>query len=683
MKPLLPALHLLTASLLALLLLPADLEAQRGRRGGYQGPGTVSKVSWSAGGEAVFFTTEGKRYEMDLKSGARKEIGADEGEGEASKARGGGRPGASTGEQIGRPTRGRPHTQVDSPDGEWQAHYRDWNVVLVNKESGKEIAVTEDGDADIHYGTASWVYGEELDQTTAMWWSPDSSKLLFYRFDDTGVQPFHLVTGWSEINTTHYPEFYPKAGATNPGAELMVYDLKTKRTRKVDAGGGREEYLYGVEASPDGDVVMIHWTDRLQHDMKLLAIDLKSGKTRVVVEEHQDTWQNNHPSIRWLADGQRFVWETDKSGYTHYELRDSKGKLHHSVTSGEFQTAGIQFMDEDANLVGFTAYSSAANPYYEQYHLVGLDGEDQRRVTSEELHHSNFQLSPDGKWLVAQYESVNVPPCTALYRTADGDKVAVIAESDPASAANLAEIFQFKSDDGQFDVYGVLYKPEDFDPAKSYPLMDPLYAGPGTIEWRANYVATPRRETGRGYLVMKVNSRGTGRRGKAFLGSTYLRLGDVDIQDHADAVKLLSERPYVDGDRVGIYGVSYGGYMAAMGVFKHPDVFTAGVAAAAVTDWRNYDTIYTERYMSTPQLNQAGYDTGRAMTYVDDFKGHLLITHGMIDDNVHPNNAFQLIEAMDQAGKPYESRFWPNVGHGVGRGGSDTIWGFFERVLKP
>jgi dipeptidyl-peptidase-4 len=668
--------------LLLVLVLAAPAEAQRRGRAP-SGPGTVQEVSWSEDGRSLYFSSEGARFQLDLGRFEVEEIGADEGQGVASHARGGGRPGASLGAQQGRPIRGRQHTEVDSPDGQWQARFRDWNVVLVEKESGKEIAVTEDGDADIHYGTASWVYGEELDQITAMWWSPDSSKLLFYRFDDTGVLPFHLVTGWTEINTTHYPEYYPKAGATNPGAELMVYDLKTKRTRKVGAGGGREEYLYGVLASPDGDTVMVHWTDRLQQHMKLLAIDLKSGKTRTVVEERQDTWQNNHPSIRWLADGQRFLWETDRSGYTHYELRDLSGKLHHPVTAGEFQTEGIEFLDEEAGLVGFTAYSSATNPYYLQYHLVGLDGEGQRRVTTEELHHSNFQLSPDGAWLVAQYESVDVPPCTAVYRTEDGEKVAVIAESDPASAAGLAELFSFRSDDGQFDIHGVLYKPADFDPAKSYPLIDPLYAGPDTLEWSAGYVGSPQRYTDQGYLVVKVNSRGTGKRGKAFLGATYLRLGDVDIQDHADAVRLLRERPYVDGDRVGIIGVSYGGYMAAMGVLKHADVFTAGVAAAAVTDWRNYDTIYTERYMSTPQLNPDGYRTGAAMTWVDQLQGHLLITHGMVDDNVHPNNAFQLIEALDQAGKPYESRFWPNVGHGLGRGGSETINDFFRRWLKP
>ncbi|MHC5066000.1 MAG: alpha/beta hydrolase family protein [Planctomycetota bacterium] len=283
---------------------------------------------------------------------------------------------------------------------------------------------------------------------------------------------------------------------------------------------------------------------------------------------------------------------------------------------------------------------------------------------------------------MAQYEEVNRPPSTALY-SASGELIDHLAESDPSSAANLAEMFSFRSKDDRFDIYGILYKPADFDPSKSYPVINALYGGPGSNEISASYVSRPRAENQRGYLAVKVNNRGSGNRGKAFLGATYLRLGDVDIQDHADAIRLLRERPYFDGDRVGIVGSSYGGYMAAMGIFKHPDVYAASVAKSAVTDWRNYDTIYTERYMSTPQLNKKGYDTGSAMTYVKDFKGKLLILHGMIDDNVHPTNAFQLIDAMDKADKPYESRFFPNNGHGTGAGGNRSQWEFFDRYLKP
>ncbi len=650
------------------------------------GPGIVSKVVWNEDGKSVEFTSQGKRFRYDLVTNTPSEVEVKKDENKQTETprafrRRSRQEAGNTGEYIGRPSRGRQYTKVKSPDEKWVAEYKDWNLVLENTESKEVVNVTTDGDENIHYGTASWVYGEELRQTKAMWWSADSKKIVYYKFDDTDVEKFYLLRGWSEINTELYPEYYAKAGAKNPAAELFVYDLETKKTTRVNVGGSGEEYIFGVRLSPLGDVMLVNWTDRLQKHLKVLAINLDTGKCETIVEEKQETWQKNSPVMAFLEDKKRFLWPTDKTGFTHYEVRDLTGKFYHTVTSGDFQISSFELM-EDENLMSFVANSAEKNPYYSQFHLVGLDGEDQRRVTSLDFHHSNFQLSPDRKWLIAQYEEVNRPPCTALYKT-DGTFVANIAESDFDSPANLAEMFTFKSDDGKFDIYGVLYKPKNFDESKSYPIINALYGGPGSNEISARYVGSERGECKRGYLVVKVNNRGTGGRGKAFLGAAYLRLGDVDIQDHADAIRLLRKRPYVDGDRVGIVGHSYGGFMAALGIFKHPDVYTAAVDRAGPTDWRNYDTIYTERYMSTPQLNSKGYDAGAAMTYVKDFKGKLLIMHGMLDDNVHPNNAFQLIEALDKAGKPYESRFWPNGGHGLGRGAGTTQSEFFDRVLKP
>jgi dipeptidyl-peptidase-4 len=652
--------------------------------------GIISAVEWSEDGQFLTYTNMNTRYRYHLISGEREELGSAkdtpaETPRRTRRSRGGG--GSLTGTYVGRPTRGRQYTQVDSPNGRWEALYENWNVVLKEKETGEKIAVTITGNEDIHYGTASWVYGEELGQTRAMWWTPDSQKLLFYKFDDTGVQPFHLVKGWSKFNTIHYPEYYPKAGAKNPGAELMVYDLATQKITPIDVGGGSEEYIYGIRTSPDGAVMLVNWTDRLQQHLKVMAIDLETGDCRLVVEEQQETWQSNSPSMRYLADNLRFIWTSERSGFSHYELRNLDGELLNSISSGDFQTAGIDFVDEEQGQIGFRGYSSSINPYYMQYHLADLDGKNLRRVTTLDFHHSGFQLSPDKKWLVAQYEEVNTPPSTALYNT-DGKLVAKLAEGDPAAAANIAEMFSFRSSDDQHDIYGVLYKPKDFDPTQQYAIINSLYGGPGSNEISARYVSNPRSENNRGYLVVKVNNRGTGNRGKAFLGAAYLRLGDIDIQDHADAIRMLRERSYVDGSRVGIVGFSYGGYMSAMGILKHPDVYTAAVNGSGVTDWRHYDTIYTERYMSTPQLNPDGYDIGRAtrQDYVENFKeagGHLLIMHGMVDDNVHPNNAFQLIDALDKGGAPYESRFFPNNGHGLGRGAGATQWEFFDRVLQP
>jgi len=666
---------------------PQDLPAQqRGATRSQTLPGTVSNIQWDAAGNFVDFTTEGKRYRYDLKLGEKSEAPAEDRAGNQQPGRTPQRrelaaDRATTGKYLGRSTRGRQYTEVQSPDGKWEARYRDWNVVLVDLETSQETAVTTQGNENVKFGTASWVYGEELRQTQAMWWTPDSKKLLFYKFDDTQVKPFYLLRGLAEINTELYPEYYPKAGAANPVSELLIYDLASQVTISLPIGGSQDEYLYNIRVTPKGDKMLVNWTDRLQQQLKVYSIDLDSGECTVIVEEQQSTWQTNSPSMTYLEDGVRFLWPTERSGFVHYELRDIHGTCFHTVTTGDFQINSIELFEQD-QMLGFVAHSSPVNPYYAQYHLVGLSGEDQRRVTTLEYHHSNFSLSPDRNWLIAQYEEVNRPPCTALYRT-DGTFVTDLATGEIDSPANLAELFHFPASDGSFEIYGIIYKPANFDPSKKYPVINSLYGGPGSVEFRPQYVNQPRPETGRGYLVVKVNNRGTGGRGKAFLGAAYQRLGDVDIQDHADAIRYLSDRPYIDQARIGIVGHSYGGYMAAMGIFKHPDVYHCAVVRAGVTDWQNYDTIYTERYMSTPQLNPNGYKVGAAMTYAADFKGKILIMHGMLDDNVHPNNAFQLIEALDQNGKKYESRFWANAGHGLGRGAGETEAEFFDRVLRP
>ncbi|MGE4613501.1 MAG: DPP IV N-terminal domain-containing protein, partial [Planctomycetota bacterium] len=369
--------------------------------------GLVTAIEWSEDGLFLSYTNLGTRHRFHLITGVREDLGKAEDVEEPSRRRtrrGRGGGGGQTGTYVGRPSRGRQYTQVDSPNGRWEAHYEKWNVVLKEKDTGEKIAVTISGNEDIHYGTASWVYGEELGQNRAMWWTPDSQKLLFYRFDDTGVQPFHLVTGWSTFNTVHYPENYPKAGAKNPGAELMVYDLASQKITRIDVGGGSEEYIYNIRTSPDGAVMLVNWTDRLQQHLKVMAIDLETGDCRLVVEEQQETWQSNSPSMRYLADNQRFIWTSERSGFSHYELRNLDGELVNNVTSGDFQTAGIDFVDEEKGQIGFRGYSSPKNPYYMQYHIADLDGKNHRRVTTLDFHHSIFHLSPDKKWLVAQYE---------------------------------------------------------------------------------------------------------------------------------------------------------------------------------------------------------------------------------------------------------------------------------------
>ena len=439
----------------------------------------------------------------------------------------------------------------------------------------------------------------------------------------------------------------------------------------------QDQYIYNMRFTPDGKELLFNRTDRHQHRLDMMALDLESAKTRVVVTEIQESWQENSPAMEFLEDGKRFTWETEKTMFRQYELRHLDGSLINTLTKGEYPATRIYKVDEENGYLYYGAYSDK-NPLCEQLHRVKLNGKGQKRLTSLSMNYSRFNLSPDGKCFTAQYEDINTPPSTALFSN-EGERVKVLAQ-DEKPEKHLSELFSFKAEDGKTILYGVLHKPKDFDPFQKYPLILSVYGGPDSRAVSNRY-QNGHRYCERGYMVAQIDNRGTSGRGKAFKAAAYKKLGDVDIGDQADGIRYLMTRPYVDAERIGIVGHSYGGYMAAMGIVKHPDVFTVAVDRAGVTDWRNYDSIYTERYMSLPQDNEEGYDNGSAMKFVKNLKerNKLLIMHGMVDDNVHPNNAWQFIDALDKAKVKYESRFFTTGINGVG--GSDTQGEFFVRWL--
>jgi dipeptidyl-peptidase-4 len=516
------------------------------------------------------------------------------------------------------------------------------------------------------------VYGEELDQTRAMWWSPDSSKLVFYEFDERDVVDFYLVNGWTDLRTNPISEGYSKAGEPNPKAALLVFDLGTGRTTRLELPGDPDEewYLYDVRFTPDGSEILFNQTDRLQHVLHVVASDPTTGASRIVVTERQETWQDNHPTMRFLDDGHRFIWETEKTGWRQYELRDLDGRLINPLTRGAYPVVSIERVDEESGVLYYMAYGGE-HPLNAHLFRVNLDGKDPRRLTREPASHS-ITFSPDGERFITRYETVSQPPETALYDI-EGNRIATLAASDPDLVAEagypLAELFTFKAADGVTDLYGVLYKPRDFDPSQMYPLVIDVYGGPDSRAVRNRFRLT-HSMCDLGVLVARIDNRGTSGRGKAFMGAVYRQLGIVDIQDQADGARWLAQRPYVDENRVGIYGHSYGGYMSALAILKYPEIFQVAVAGAPVTDWRNYDTIYTERYMGLPADNEENYDLGSCLTYADQLEGRLLLQHGMMDDNVHPNNVWQLVERFHEHDCRFDLMFYPNAGHGLGRGAS-------------
>ena len=644
-------------------------------------PGSVKlgtlAVTWKDGGKAFEYAKGGKHWRHDLGTGKAEEI-----EAPAKPLPGGQR-------NPGGPARGRQYASAGSPDGKLKAFHRDRNFWVSRADGADEVAVTTEGSekARTKFGSGSWVYGEELGQVTAMWWSPDSTKVAYYGFDESKVPDYFLQLDQTKIQSKVDTEAYPKAGAPNPVVEIFVYDVASKKSARVDVRDGRAfddgvvgHYAYKVGWSGDSTELLFNRTNRRQNVMEFTAADPATGKCRVILrEEWAASWTENSPTTWWLKGGKRFLWRSERSGWSNYYLYELGGKLVATVTSHAFEVGGIVRVDEEGGVLHYMA-RSGDNPMKLQLHRVGLDGKNDTRLTDPAFHHT-VNVSPDGRHFIDTAQTHDTPPVTTL-RDAEGEAVAELAKSDATKFDGLGlkkvELITYKAADGTTDLYGLLQRPSTFDEKKKYPLLVSVYAGPGTSGARESF-AMPSTLTEFGFLVVSLDSRSAGGRGKKFLDAIYGKLGVTEIDDQAAGVKSLVERPYVDRERVGIFGTSYGGYASVMCLLRHPEVFRAACASSAVTSWHHYDTIYTERYMWTPQENKEGYDAGNAMKYADKLKGRLMIYYGTADNNVHPSNSMQLIQALQRAGKSFETQVGPDAGHSAIR--QERMMEFFVESL--
>jgi dipeptidyl-peptidase-4 len=665
-------------------------------------------VTWKDG-QTFEYVRDGKRYRYDVATKSATEIAA------AAGQETGGRGGRGGG-----PARGRQVDASESPDGTLKAFYRDRNLWLSDTSGNNEVAITTDGSEKdrIKYGTASWVYGEELSQTTAMWWSPDSSKIAYYRFDEQKVPDYFLQMDQTKLQSAVDTEAYPKAGAPNPVVDLFVYDVATKKTARIDVRNGQPfdnavvgHYVYHVAWSPNGSELLFNRTNRRQNILEFAAANPTTGTTRVILREEWPTgWIENNPSMQFLKDGKRFVWESSRNGWTNLYLYDLDGRLITPLTSQTtFEVANILKIDEGAGVLFYTA-RDGDNYLKLQLHRVGLDGKGERRLTDPAFHHSvgscmaggggrgargasgagggSCGISPDNKYFVDVYQTHDTPPSTRLVDAASGDVIATLAHSDLTKFTELglkkAELFTFKAADGKTTLRGTIQFPSSFDPSRKYPALVSVYGGPASASNTARETfITPSSTTEYGFLMVNLDSRAAPGQGKRMLDEIYMKLGQVEIDDMAEGVRSLWNRPYIDKARVGIYGTSYGGYAAVMALLRHPDVFAAASASSPVTAWYHYDTVYTERYMWIPEENKAGYEAGSAMTYAKDLKGRLMLYYGTADNNVHPSNMMQLISALQQAGKSFDLQVGPDRGHsGIN---PDRMMEFFieNLVMKP
>ena len=590
-------------------------------------------------------------------------------------------------------TRGLQMFAKFSPDGRSVAFVRNRNLFLADLATGEERALTTNGaPGTVINGTFDWVYEEEFGLRDGFQWSPDGSRIAFYQLDESATRDFQITN-----LTTLYPEYqafrYPKAGEANAEIHIGVVDVATGETRFFETGtwgtdSAENEYLAGMGWTPPladgGSDVWLLRLNREQDRVDLMYADPAGTEARTVLSEQNDSYIEVETgfsdglatgTVTFLRDGRHLAWRSDRDGFSHLYLYTLAGDLVRPLTTGAWDVTDFHGIDERAGAVYVT--TTAESPRERHLYRVPLAGGAPVRLTQGAGWHG-VDLSRDFAYFTDTYSTQTAPPATTLNRTT-GERVSVL-EDNSALAARVAayglpapEFMTVPAADGT-PLNAYLIRPSTFDPAREYPLLIHTYGGPGSQEVVDRWGGTERlwhhylAET-YGVLVAGVDNRGTGGRGKIFKTLTQDRLGILEAEDQTAAARWFGEQPYVDAERMGIWGWSYGGYLSllAMTYGEGPDTFHAGIAVAPVTNWRTYDTIYTERYLSTPQLNATGYDAGSPTTYASNLREsqELLIVHGDADDNVHVQNTMAMVDALQAAGKPFEMMLYPGRNHGI------------------
>ncbi|OGX87980.1 S9 family peptidase [Hymenobacter glacialis] len=567
-----------------------------------------------------------------------------------------------------------------SPDGQRVAFTRDNNVYVTDLATMKETAVTTNGvKNNLINGSADWVYEEEFGFAQGFFWSPDSKQLAYYTFDESQV-PEYDMQEWVGLYPKENRFKYPKAGEKNSVVSVSTYDMASGRTTKMDVGPEPDQYIPRVMWTTAPNLLSIQRLNRLQNKLEILHADANTGKTKVVLTDTNAAYVEINDDLNYLAGGKQFVFTSEKDGYQHLYLHDMNGKQVRQLTKGNWEISQINGFDPKTGFVYFTSTEGSAL----QRHLyrVNLKGGGKQRISEVGSGIDVVNMSPDTKYFLNVHSSAGVPAVTSLREGATGKLVKTL-EDNARLKQILAqydlgklEFMTIKTSEG-VDLNAYMIKPANFDPAKKYPVLMHVYGGPsfgssssqtvldnyggGNYLWHQMLAQ-------QGYLVVSVENRGTSGRGSAFRKATYANLGKLETIDQAEGAKYLATLPFVDKSRIGIWGWSYGGYMSSLAMTKNADLFKMGIAVAPVTNWRYYDTVYTERYLKTPQENPAGYDENSPVQFAQNLKGKFLLVHGTGDDNVHFQNSIAFVDALIKANKDYQTLYYPNRNHGISGG---------------
>ena len=579
-----------------------------------------------------------------------------------------------------------------SPDGSLIGFARDGDLWVIEAVSGVERRLTVAPSVEVLNGTVDWVYEEEFELTSAWWWSPDSSRIAFLQFDQRPV-PRYPIVDWSQTHPTVEWQHYPKAGDSNATVRLGVVSASgppappgdsVPPTRWIELGGGSNDfYLPRVVWTPAGRLA-VQRLDREQVHLELLLCDPATGAIERLLEETDPHWLNIDDDWRFLGAAARpggLIWGAERDGWRHLYLHAPDGRPQRRLTQGEWAVTDLAAVDEKAGWIYFTA--TEKDPRERHLYRIRMDGTGLTRLTREEGWHETW-VAADGTF-VDRFATSNVPPAVSI-RKADGALVRVLDEGMARAIAEYrlgaVEFTEVPAADGT-PLPAMMIRPPDMQPGRRYPVLVYVYGGPHaqvvTRNWGGARGLWHHLMAQRGFIVWSLDNRGAGGRGHAWETPLYRRMARQELSDQLDGIKYLKGLPYVEASRIGIWGWSYGGYMTLYSLFNS-DVFKAGVSVAPVTDWKDYDTIYTERYLDRPADNPDGYRDSSPLYQADRLQAPLLLAHGTADDNVHMQNSVQLLEILVKGGKPVEFMLYPGQNHGIRAEASRTH--LFEKITR-
>ena len=558
-----------------------------------------------------------------------------------------------------------------SADGTKIAYAFENNLHIHDFSSGVKIQLTQDGQKNkIINGITDWVYEEEFAFVKAYDWNVTGTKIAYIKFDETEVPEFSMDMYNEGLYPTQTVFKYPKAGEKNAIVSLHIFDLKSGTTKKINLGNYKDFYIPRIKWTNDAATLSVQVMNRHQNNLDLHFVDANAGTTKIVLNEKDAAYVDITDNLTFLKDNS-FIWTSEKDGFNHIYHYDKSGKLKKQITSGKWEVTNYYGFDEKSGMVYYQSVENGS--INRDVYAIKVDGKSKVRLSSKTGTNS-ATFSPNFQYFINTYSSATSAPTYTLNDSKTGAVVKTIV-SNEAVEQKLAkydvapkEFFVLTTEKGH-QLNAWMIKPKNFDPNKKYPVFMFQYSGPGSQQvsntWNGTNDYWFMMLAQQGYIVACVDGRGTGYKGAAFKKCTYKELGKFEVEDQIDAAKVIGKYKYVDASRIGIFGWSYGGFMSSNCLFQGADIFKMAIAVAPVTSWRYYDSIYTERYMQTPQENASGYDNNSPINHVNKLKGNFLLIHGTADDNVHVQNTMKMVEALVQANKQFDWAIYPDKNHGI------------------